>query len=48
MGDVAKETKALYCTKCNSVNHEATWTESVQSYPERSDKLEVKPMSEWG
>jgi hypothetical protein len=39
VGDVAKETKALYCTKLNSVNEEARWTESLLSYPERSDNL---------
>ena len=38
MGDVAKETKALYCTKPNSVNEEARWTERLLPYPERSDK----------
>ena len=40
VGDVAKQTKAQYCTKCYNVNAEATWMESGYAYPERSgDKL---------
>ncbi len=37
MGDVAKETKAQYCTEHINVNEEATWIESEWTYPERSD-----------
>lgn len=29
MGNVAKETKALYCTDYNNVNAAARWMESV-------------------
>ena len=37
MGDVAKETKAQYCTEHIDVNEEVTWIESEGTYPERSD-----------
>jgi hypothetical protein len=39
MGDDAKESKAQYCTEFLNVNKEATWTESLLSYPERSEDL---------
>ena len=39
MGDVATETKARYCTECQYVNVGATWTESVYTYPGRSDDM---------
>ena len=37
MGDAAKQAKAPYCTERQCVNTEVTWTESVYTYPERSD-----------
>ena len=37
MGDVAKQTKALYCAECYNVDAEATWMESGYVYPERSE-----------
>ncbi len=37
MGDAAKQAKALYCTEPQNVKAEVTWTESVYTYPERSD-----------
>ena len=36
-GDAAKQAKAPYCTEPQRVNVEVTWTESVYTYPERSD-----------
>jgi len=39
MGDDAKESKAPYCTEILGVNREVTWTESLLSYPERSENL---------
>ena len=39
MGDVAKETKALYCTEYMDVNEEAAWIESEWTYPERTDNM---------
>jgi len=36
VGDVAKETKALYCAGCHNVNGEATWIEWICPYLERS------------
>lgn len=36
MGDVAIQTKALCCTECSGVNTEATWIESLNTYPGRS------------
>ena len=39
MGDDPKESKASYCTEILGVNREVTWTESVLSYPERSENL---------
>ena len=36
MGDVAKQTKARYCTGCNHVNTEAARIEGVNIYPGRS------------
>ena len=47
MGDVAKETKAPYCTEFLNVNKEATWTESLLSYPERSEDLLGSGTREW-
>ena len=46
MGDVAKETKAPYCTEDINVNVEATWTESVSTYPERPENSLVGRTSE--
>ena len=37
MGDAAKQAKAPYCTEPQNVNTGVTWTESVYTYPERSD-----------
>lgn len=37
MGDAAKQAKAPYCMEPQNVNAEVTWTESVYTYPERSD-----------
>lgn len=36
MGDVARQTKALYCTEYHYVDAEATSIESGLSYPRRS------------
>ena len=46
MGDVAKETKAQYCTEHINVNEEATWIESEWTYPERSDSKLTEVMRE--
>ena len=37
VGDAAKQAKAPYCTEPQCVNAKVTWTESVYTYPERSD-----------
>ena len=37
VGDAAQQAKAPYCTEAQNVNAEVTWTESVYTYPERSD-----------
>jgi hypothetical protein len=46
MGDDANESKAPYCTEFLNVNKEATWTESLLSYPERSEDLLGRVTSE--
>lgn len=45
VGDVAKQTKARYCTEHYPVNAEATWMESGYTYPERSEN---NPAETWG
>ena len=42
VGDAAKQAKAPYCTEPQNVYTEVTWTESVYTYPERSDANRAK------
>jgi hypothetical protein len=44
-GDVAKETEAQHCNGATCVDTEGTWTESLSSYPDRSDNSPRKEFS---